>query len=39
MAAALQKGYSQVYERNEYAHDLDKGIRRGVGLWTKNGEP
>jgi Family of unknown function (DUF5343) len=24
MAAALRKGYAQIYERNEYAHDLDK---------------
>lgn len=24
MAAALKKGYVQIYERNEYAHDLDK---------------
>jgi hypothetical protein len=24
MAAAIRKGYAQLYERNEYVHDLDK---------------
>lgn len=30
MAAALKKGYSQLYERNEYAHDLDKKKLEGL---------
>ena len=30
MAAALRKGYSQLYERNEYAHDLDKKKLEGL---------
>lgn len=30
MAAAIRKGYSQLYERNEYAHDLDKKKLEGL---------
>ena len=30
MAAALKKGYSKLYERNEYAHDLDKKKLEGL---------
>lgn len=30
MAAAIKKGYSQLYERNEYAHDLDKKKLEGL---------
>lgn len=30
MAAAIRKGYSQFYERNEYAHDLDKRKLEGL---------
>lgn len=30
MAAALKKGYSQLYERNEYAQDLDKKKLEGL---------
>lgn len=30
MAAALKRGYSQLYERNEYAHDLDKKKLEGL---------
>src|SRR4051794_25349620 len=30
MAAALRKGYSHLYERNEYAHDLDKKKLEGL---------
>lgn len=30
MAAALRKGYSQLYERNEYAHELDKKKLQGL---------
>jgi Family of unknown function (DUF5343) len=30
MASAIRKGYSQFYERNEYAHDLDKKKLEGL---------
>lgn len=30
MATAIRKGYSQLYERNEYAHDLDKKKLEGL---------
>ncbi|MCI0558595.1 MAG: DUF5343 domain-containing protein [Nitrososphaera sp.] len=30
MAAAIKKGYSQLYERNEYVHDLDKKKLEGL---------
>jgi hypothetical protein len=30
MAAAMKKGFSQLYERNEYAHDLDKKKLEGL---------
>jgi Family of unknown function (DUF5343) len=30
MAAAIRKGYSQFFERNEYAHDLDKKKLEGL---------
>lgn len=30
MASAIRKGYSQLYERNEYAHDLDKKKLEGL---------
>lgn len=30
MAAAIRKGYGQFYERNEYAHDLDKKKLEGL---------
>lgn len=30
MAAAIRKGYSQLYERNEYIHDLDKKKLEGL---------
>lgn len=30
MATAIRKGYSQFYERNEYAHDLDKKKLEGL---------
>lgn len=30
MAAAIRKGYAQFYERNEYAHDLDKKKLEGL---------
>ena len=30
MAAAIKKGYAQFYERNEYAHDLDKKKLEGL---------
>jgi hypothetical protein len=30
MATAIKKGYSQFYERNEYAHDLDKKKLEGL---------
>lgn len=30
MAAAIRKGFSQLYERNEYAHDLDKKKLEGL---------
>lgn len=30
MGAAIRKGYSQLYERNEYAHDLDKKKMEGL---------
>jgi hypothetical protein len=30
MAAAVRKGYAQFYERNEYAHDLDKKKLEGL---------
>ena len=30
MAAAIRKGYSQLYERNEYVHDLDKKKLEGL---------
>lgn len=30
MAAAIRKGYVQLYERNEYAHDLDKKKLEGL---------
>jgi hypothetical protein len=32
MAAAIRKGYSQLYERNEYAQDLDKKRLEGLVL-------
>jgi hypothetical protein len=32
MAAAIRKGYSQFYERNEYAHDLDKKKLEGLAV-------
>lgn len=32
MAAAVRKGYQQLYERNEYAHDLDKNKLEGLIL-------
>jgi hypothetical protein len=30
MAAAMKRGYTQLYERNEYAHDLDKKKLEGL---------
>lgn len=30
IAAAIRRGYSQLYERNEYAHDLDKKKLEGL---------
>lgn len=30
MAAAIRKGYAQLYERNEYVHDLDKKKLEGL---------
>ena len=30
MAAAIKRGYSQLYERNEYVHDLDKKKLEGL---------
>ena len=30
MASAIRKGYSQLYERNEYAHDLGKDKLEGL---------
>ena len=30
MGAAIRKGYSQLYERNEYVHDLDKNKLEGL---------
>ena len=32
MAAAIRKGYSKFYERNEYAHDLDKKKLEGLAV-------
>jgi hypothetical protein len=32
IAAAIRKGYGQLYERNEYAHDLDKKKLEGLAV-------